>query len=74
MSADLCRRFEEHNRGESTFMKKGMPWKLIYYEAFVNKKDASVEELFLKTGQGRKRLSICLEETNKEVVASGGVG
>jgi len=38
-----------------------MPWTLIYYEAFLSKKDARREELFLKTGKGRERLTYLLE-------------
>lgn len=74
MCTDLRSRFLEHNRGESSFTKGGVPWKLIYYEAFQNKKDARLEELFLKTGQGRKRLDVCLKETIWNILQSGGVG
>ena len=67
---DSKNRLGEHNNGEgSVFTKKGRPWKLVYYQAFSNKKDAQTEELFLKTGQGRERLKYLLknflEENNK---------
>ena len=46
---DLRKRFKSHNKGKNSFTKKGIPWNLIYYEAFTNKNDARNEELFLKT-------------------------
>jgi len=38
---------------KSKFTKFGIPWKLIYYEAYLNKKDAMKRERYLKTGRGR---------------------
>jgi putative endonuclease len=64
---DLRSRIKEHNRGDSSFTNRGIPWKLIYYEAFILKKDASKEELFLKSGQGRERLKYLLTGSNGEV-------
>lgn len=56
MSADLRRRFGEHQRGESRSTKDRMPWKLIYYEAYLQKGDAVGREIFLKSGGGRRFL------------------
>lgn len=72
--ADLRMRVAEHNRGESNFTKRGKPWKLLYYQAFINKKDAREEEFFLKSGKGRQRLDMCLKETMVEMSQTGGVG
>ena len=55
-TSNLRNRVKEHNFGESKFSSSGIPWKLIYYEAFLNKKDAVREEKFLKTGKGRERI------------------
>lgn len=55
-TADLRERMKRHNSGRSKFTRNGVPWKLIYYEAFLIKSDALREELFLKTGQGRERI------------------
>jgi putative endonuclease len=63
MTDDLKRRVEEHNRGKSIFTRTGDKWKLIYYEAFLNKTDARREELFLKSGKGRERLKFLFQET-----------
>ena len=55
-TTDLRTRLKEHNSGKSNFSSKGILWKLIYYEAFLNKTDALREEKFLKTGKGRERI------------------
>lgn len=51
---NLKRRFEQHNSGDSTYTKYRGPYKLIYYEACLNKKDAYVREKYLKTGMGKR--------------------
>ena len=56
LTADLKKRLREHNEGKARSTKNYLPWDLIYYEAFVSKKDARREELFLKSGKGRERL------------------
>lgn len=60
-STDLRQRLQYHNDGRSPFTSKGVPWKLVYYEAFMYETDARREELFLKTGQGRERLKRLLQ-------------
>ncbi len=67
-TADLKLRMKEHNFGKSKFSSRGIPWKIIYYEAFLDKKDALREEKFLKTGKGRERLKFLLTTNH-----SGGV-
>ncbi len=62
-SSNLRRRIAEHNRGKVYSTKSGGSWKLIYYEAFLNKTDALREEKFLKSGSGRKVLLERLKET-----------
>ncbi|MDD5551803.1 MAG: GIY-YIG nuclease family protein [Candidatus Pacebacteria bacterium] len=59
---DLKRRIKEHNLGNSVFTKNNGPWHLIYYEAFISKKDAKREELFLKSGRGKERIRYLLQD------------
>jgi putative endonuclease len=47
-SADLKRRLSEHKRGASFATKSRGPWKLIYYEAYLNQEDALGREKYLK--------------------------
>ena len=56
MTSDLRRRFEEHQRGESTSTVGRRPWILIYYEAYLEESDAAGREVFLKSGGGRRFL------------------
>ncbi len=56
MSGDLRRRFMEHQNGESRSTVGRRPWKIIYYEAYLEKQDAEGREIFLKSGSGRRFL------------------
>jgi putative endonuclease len=55
-TADLKRRFEEHNSGLVNSTKNRLPLKLIYYEACLNETDARNRERYLKSGMGKKYL------------------
>mgnify|MGYP000129655743 CR=1 FL=1 len=59
---NLKNRLEEHNRGFNTSTKKYRPWKIIYYEACLHKKDAERREKYLKTTQGHRLLKRRLKE------------
>ena len=56
MTANLRRRFQEHQSGESRSTKGRRPWRLIYYEAYLDEEDAAGREIFLKSGTGRRFL------------------
>ena len=51
-TADLKKRFNEHNNGESKTTKPFRPYKLIFYEAFLSRIDAKRREEYLKSGWG----------------------
>lgn len=53
---DIKNRIREHNAGKTISTKNGRPWELVYYEAFLDKKPALIEEKFIKSGKGRERL------------------
>lgn len=56
---NLKRRIQEYNSkqgGRTTKIKSG-EWKLIYAEAYIDKRDALGREKFLKDGSGRKYLN-----------------
>jgi putative endonuclease len=52
-TADLRRRFVEHNAGKSAHTSKFMPWELIWYAAFPDKLRALEFEKYLKSHSGR---------------------
>jgi putative endonuclease len=57
VTSDLKRRVEEHNAKQGgVYTSKNGPFKLIFYEAYLNKKDAAKAELFFKSGYGREVL------------------
>jgi putative endonuclease len=55
-TTNVSRRVSEHNRkiGGDYTSKKAGGWRLIYFEAYLNKSDALGRECFLKSGSGRK--------------------
>jgi len=59
-TSDLKKRFREHNLGESKATKPFIPYKLIFYEAFLNKVDAKNREIYFKSGYGRKTIKTML--------------
>ena len=63
-TSDLKRRLLlEHNQKRGgVYSKKHAPFKLIYYEAYLEKEDAVRSELFFKTGYGREVLKGKLEK------------
>ena len=61
-TSDLKARIDKHNAKGSNFTSRGCPWRLLYYEAFCDKKDALREEKFLKSGKGRERIKNLFEK------------
>lgn len=51
-STDLRKRLITHNKNQVTSTKDKTPFKLIYYEAYLERKDATGREKFLKSGAG----------------------
>jgi putative endonuclease len=55
-STNLRARLRQHQEGESFATSHRGPWKLIYYEAYLNQEDALGRERYLKSGSGRRFL------------------
>lgn len=55
-TTDLKKRVAKHNNGESLATKPFRPYKLIFYEAFLNERDAKNREEYLKGGYGRRTI------------------
>ncbi len=53
---NLRRRMAEHDKGSTASTKSRRPWKLIYYEACLDQKDALAREKYLKSGMGKRYL------------------
>ena len=59
---NLKRRFVEHSLGKVTSTKHKRPLKLIAYEAYLLKSDATRREKFLKTTEGKRLLKLQLKD------------
>ena len=54
---DLKQRFVEHNSRKVESSKSHLPYRLLYYEAYLSEKDARIRESMLKLrGQARVQL------------------
>ena len=60
-TSDLRKRFERHNKGLNKATKPFIPYKLIHYEAFLNRIDAKRREVYLKSGWDFKSIQKMLE-------------
>ncbi len=57
LTQDMQKRILEHNSEENkSSTKYGKPWKIIYCEISLNKKDAIAREKYLKSGMGKRYL------------------
>ena len=55
-TSNLKKRIPEHNRGKNFSTAPYVPFKLIYYEAYLLKSDAEAREKYLKTSMGKRVL------------------
>lgn len=51
---DLQWRLERHNSGWGKYTKRGIPWKIVYYESFSSKSEAIKRENEIKNMKSRK--------------------
>lgn len=61
-TSDLRARFKSHNDGENLSTKAYKPFRLIFYEAYLSKKDALGREEYFKTTKGKTTLRTMLKE------------
>lgn len=74
-TSDLRKRFSEHNTGKAIATKAGMSYELIYYEAYLSRKDAMAREKTLKYhGQGIRKLKERLIESIRDATCVRGKG
>ena len=62
-TSNLKKRFVEHNTGKSLATRHKRPYKLIFYEAFINKIDAKNRESYLKSGWGFRSIKKLLKRS-----------
>ncbi|MEK7501900.1 MAG: GIY-YIG nuclease family protein [Patescibacteria group bacterium] len=60
---DLKKRILEHNNGLSLSTKYKRPYKLIFYEAFINRVDAKHRETYFKSGWGFRSIKKLLKRS-----------
>ena len=56
-TSDLKKRMVEHNQGRVISTKRYLPWRLVYYEAYISEEDARErEQKFKRHGKGNDEL------------------
>ncbi len=53
-TSELERRLEQHNSGQSTYTKRGIPWELVYSETFYSLSKARKREIEIKNKKSKK--------------------
>lgn len=61
-TSDLRQRFKSHNNLENLSTKGFAPFKLIFYEAYLSRRDALRREEYFKTTKGKTTLRIMLKD------------
>lgn len=56
LSSNIQRRISEHNAGYVFSTKGYRPWKQIYKEGVINRKEARIREKYFKSGFGKELL------------------
>ncbi len=54
VTSDLRRRFRDHQHGRVNSTKNRRPFKLVYFEGCLSKKDTMKREMYLKTAWGKR--------------------
>ncbi len=65
-TSNLKSRFLKHQKGRVKSTKNRKPLKLIFYEAYLNKKDAIRRERYFKTSKGKTTLRQMLKNFLEE--------
>ena len=74
-TSDLKKRFYEHNKGKARVTEAYKPFTLVYYEAYLSKKDARVREIELKKkGQQKEFLKERIKNSLKIVGSQPSAG
>lgn len=69
-TANLKKRYLKHQGGEVTSTRYRLPVTLVFYEGYINKRDALRRERYLKSTKGRTTLRSMLKEYLKEIEAN----
>ena len=67
VTSDLKRRIREHRSGSSDFTSKNGRFSLIFYESYLDERDARAAERYFKSGHGREVLREKLKHSLGEV-------
>ncbi len=70
-SANLEQRLAEHDRGKSASTAPRRPFRLIFCEYYLSKRDALRRERYFKTTAGKRTLKLMLQTSIQEISSDG---
>jgi putative endonuclease len=70
-TADIQDRLRRHNAGECKATRHGVPWTLVYTEAYPTRAEAFRREQYFKTGRGREELERLIAGSTRDAATSG---
>ena len=74
-TSNLRKRLKEHNDGKNKSTRYGIPWKLVYYEAFYCQEEAKRREEKLKYhGQAKRHLKERIAQSISQTYAELSAG
>jgi len=66
---NLKKRMEEHNQGNVISTRRYLPWRIVYYEAYVSEADARErEQKFKRHGKGNDELKKRLKRSLSAII------
>ena len=70
-SSNLTKRLRDHENGAAFATSYRGPWKVIYYEAYLDRDDALGRECYLKSGRRflKSQLSSYLKKNSAQITA-----
>ena len=59
---NIKKRLSEHNSGLNFSTKQSRPWEIVFFEGYLEEKDARRRERYLKTNQGSRLVKGMIKE------------
>ncbi len=61
-TSNIDDRLKRHNSGRSTYTKRGIPWVIVYLQAYETKSEAYQAEMYIKSQKSRLHIEKLIRE------------
>jgi putative endonuclease len=59
---NLQSRLKYHNSGKVNYTKRGIPWKLVYFEEYQTRSEAALRERYIKNRKSKKYIETIINK------------